>query len=73
MRENDVTPSNVMDMNTDVTKQIKGRHASPCSDMLQNKSRQFSIASIEILCRIKKYIRINSNLLLNISLVGSQP
>ena len=51
MRENDVTPSNLMEMKGDITKKkSKLRHASPCSDLLQNNSRQFSIASIGRLC-----------------------
>ena len=53
MRENDVTPSNLMEMKGDITKNSKLRHASPCSDLLQNNSRQLSIASIGRLCENK--------------------
>ena len=49
-RENDAEPTNVMELKADVTKQIKISHASPCSDLLQNNSLQFSIASIGTLC-----------------------
>ena len=44
MRENDITPSNIMEMETDVTKKKKRRHAYTCSDMLPNGSLQFHIA-----------------------------
>ena len=48
---NDVTPSNIMEMKTDVTKQFKMMsRLSPCSDLLQNNSWQFSIASLGTLC-----------------------
>ena len=50
MGENDVTPSNVAEMKADVTKKSKRRHASLCSDLLQNNSLQFFIASICKLC-----------------------
>ena len=52
MRENDVTPSNLMEMKGDITKKKKSklRHAGPCSDLLQNNSRQFPIPSIGRLC-----------------------
>ena len=50
MRENDVTPSNVMEMKIDVTKKSKWRpngakqhHASPPSDLSRNISLDFTI------------------------------
>ena len=49
MQENDATPSDVMEMKGDVTKS-KLHHASPGSALLQNNSRQFSIAAIGRLC-----------------------
>ena len=42
MQENNATPSNIMQMKADITKQIKM--------MLQNNSLQFSVASIGMLC-----------------------
>ena len=50
MQENDVTPSYVMQMKGDSPNKSKVRHASPCSDLLQNNSRQFSIATMGRLC-----------------------
>ena len=45
MQENEVTPSNVMEIKTDSPNKSKWRHASPCNDLLQNNSLQFSNAS----------------------------
>ena len=39
-----------MEMKTEVTKQTKMASYSPCSDLLQNNSLQFSSASIGTLC-----------------------
>ena len=57
MRENDVTPSNVMEMKTDVTKHQKGVRTALNNvtrfrpvNLLQNKTRFFSIAYIGALC-----------------------
>ena len=57
MRENNVTPSNIMEMKIDVTKNQNGfwmalnnlTHFRPV-DLLQNKSQFFSIAYIGALC-----------------------
>ena len=49
-KKKNVTPFNVVEMKTDVTQQIKTRHAKPCCDLLQNNSLQFFIASISVLC-----------------------
>ena len=57
MRENDVTPPNVMEMKIDVTKNQNGvrtalnnvTHFHPVN-LLQNKTRFFSIAYIGALC-----------------------
>ena len=45
MRENEVTVLYVMEVKTDVANQMKMMSRSPCSDLLQNNSLQFSIAS----------------------------
>ena len=57
MRENDVTPSNVMEMKIDVTKNQNGVQTALNSvtrfrsvSLLQNKTRFFSIAYIGALC-----------------------
>ena len=57
MRENDVTPSNVMEMKTDVTKNQNGVRTALNNvtrfrpvNLLQNKTRFFSIAYIGALC-----------------------
>ena len=57
MRENDVTPSNVMDMKIDVTKNQNGVRTALNNitrfrpvNLLQNKTRFFSIANIDALC-----------------------
>ena len=42
--------SKVMEIKTDITKQIKMTSRSPCSDLLQNNSLQFFIASKGKLC-----------------------
>ena len=57
MRENDFTPSNVMEMKIDITKNQNGvrtalnnvTHFRPVN-LLQNKTRFFSIAYIGALC-----------------------
>ena len=57
MRENDVTPSNVMEMKIDITKNQNGArtvlnnvtHFRPVN-LLQNKTWFFSIAYIDMLC-----------------------
>ena len=46
MRENDVTPSNVMEMKIDVTKNQNGVTRFRPVNLLQNKTRFFSIAYI---------------------------
>ena len=51
MRENDVTPSNVTKMKTDVNKHIKMTSRYQGSDLLKNNSLQFSFASIGALCQ----------------------
>ena len=57
MRENDVTPSNVMEMKIDVTKNQNGVRTALNNftrfrpvNLLQNKTRFFSIAYIGALC-----------------------
>ena len=57
MRENDVTPSNIMEMKIDVTKNQNGvqtalNNVTRCHpvNLLQNKTRLFSIAYIGELC-----------------------
>ena len=57
MRENDVTPSNVMEMKIDVPKNRNGVRTalnnvtrSRPVNLLQNKTRFFSIAFIGALC-----------------------
>ena len=57
MRENDVTPSNVMEMKIDVTKNQNGVRTALNNvirlrpvNLLQNKTRVFSIAYIGALC-----------------------
>ena len=57
MRENDVTPSNVMEMKIDVTKNQNGVRTVLNNvtrfrpvNLLQNKTRFFSIAYIGTLC-----------------------
>ena len=57
MRENDVTPSNVMDMKIDVTKNQNGVRTALNNitrfrpvHLLQNKTRFFFIANIVALC-----------------------
>ena len=44
VRQNDVTPSNFMEMKLTSANKSKCRHASQCSDLLQNVLLQFSIA-----------------------------
>ena len=57
MRENDITPSNVTEMKTDVTKNQNGVQTALNNvtrfrpvNLLQNKTRFFSIAYIGALC-----------------------
>ena len=57
MRENDVSPSNVMEMKIDVTKNQNGVQTTLNNvtrfrpvNLLQNKTRFFSIAYIGALC-----------------------
>ena len=57
MRENDVTPSNVMEMKIDVTKNQNGIRTALNNvtrfrpvNLLQNKTRFFSVAYIGSLC-----------------------
>ena len=57
MWENDVTPSNVIEMKIDVTKKskwrpngAKWRHASPPSDLSRNISLDFTIGYIGDQC-----------------------
>ena len=57
MRENDVTPSNVIEMKIDVTKNQNGVRTALNNatrfrlvNLLQNKTRFFSIAYIGALC-----------------------
>ena len=57
MRENDVTPSNVMEMKTDITKNQNGVRTALNNvtrfhlvNLLQNKTQFFSIAYIGALC-----------------------
>ena len=57
MRENDVTPSNVMEMKIDVTRNQNGVRTALNNvtrfrpvKLLQNKTRFFSIAYIGALC-----------------------
>ena len=57
MRENDVTPSNVMEMKNDVTKDQNGVRTALNNitrfrpvNLLQNKTQFFSIAYIGTLC-----------------------
>ena len=68
MREN-ITPSNVVEMKTGVTKFIKSKrcYASSCSDLLQNNSLQFSVASIGVHIRISDNSRLRKNYFLNIN------
>ena len=57
MRENDITPSNVMEMKIDVTENQNGVRTAVNNvtrlrpvNLLQNKTRFFSIAYIGALC-----------------------
>ena len=57
MRENDVTPSNVIEMKSDVTKNQNGVRTALKKvtrfhpvNLLQNKTRFFSIAYVGALC-----------------------
>ena len=57
MRENDVTSSNIMEMKTDITKNQNGVRPALNNvmcfrpvNLLQNKTRFFSIAYIGVLC-----------------------
>ena len=50
MQENDITSLNVSEMKTDITKQMKLRHTSLCIDLSRNKSLDFTIDYIGMLC-----------------------